>query len=157
MNAENQNKDQEVNYVAHPMMLLHETSPDVFRGGTMNKDFFYYMFQIKALLAKRNEYNNLSGVSDPLIEDAVKILEMFMNQTTLELMQENLIQKWTKEQWEIEFNVLLENIKKAYAAAQTEKEDQKEAPTTTLLGVEPVEPQPTEEKTPKIYMSKDEL
>jgi len=84
-----------------------------------------------------------------------------MNNTTIQLMQENVVQKWTKEQWEVESKILIENIKKAYQATQDQTEQKTEEVNppqneakSPVLGVEV---EPVEEKTPKIYMSKDEL
>ena len=78
---------------------------------------------------------------------------MFMNQTVIELMQEEKVQKWTEEQWKAEEAGIMEIIKKAYAQTEEVNPPQNEA-KSPVLGVEV---EPTEEKTPKIYMSKDEL
>lgn len=156
-NQDNQD-NQEVNYIVHPLMMMHETAPELFRGCTMSKAFFHNMFQLAMMVRTRNMQNEVTGVTDPLLDGASKILEMFMNQTVIELMQEEKVQKWTEEQWKAEEAGIMEIIKKAYAQTEAANPPQNEAKSPGLGVEQPESVKPTEEKpAPKIYMSKDEL
>jgi hypothetical protein len=155
MNALNtQENQEEVNYVIHPLMMLHDSAPELFRGCTMSKGFFHDMFQLAMIVRRRGMENELTGVVDPLIDGASKILGMFMNRTVIQSMQEGLIQKWTEEEWKGEQDSILTNIQKAYMAKTEEANPPQNEAKSPVLGVEV---EPVEEKTPKIYMSKDEL
>lgn len=144
---ENQ-QNQEVNYIVHPLMMMHETAPELFRGCTMSKAFFHNMFQLAMMVRTRNMQNEVTGVTDPLLDGASKILEMFMNQTVIELMQEEKVQKWTEEQWKAEEAGIMEIIKQAYAQTEPKVE------SSVIMEETPVE---QKAEKPKIYMSKDEL
>lgn len=153
MNAVNQQnqENQEVNYIVHPLMMMHETAPELFRGCTMSKAFFHNMFQLAMLVRTRNMQNEVTGVTDPLLDGASKILEMFMNQTVIELLQEEKVQKWTEEQWKAEEAGIMEIIKQAYAQAEPKEE------SPVILEETPVGQKVEKAEKPKIYMSKDEL